>query len=339
MTSRDLVVHTLCHHPVERVARELWASPRLELLDKDDLEEMCFRYPGDLQQPDFQAPRGKRARGTPGRGARYTDAWGCTWRAASPGASGEVCEPPLADLALAPGYRPPFELFEKLSPAHVNRSCAATSRFVLAHSDVRPFERLQFLHGAEATRVDLACGNRALLELLRVVHEHYVREIEWWAATDVDGVALRDDWGTEAGPSLPLDAWRDLFQPLYRQYCDILRARDKYVFFQSAGNVAPLLEDLIETGVDAVDCDLLMMDLDGLAGRFRGKVTFWGGIAPRRVACATPGECREMVRRVRKALDFGQGGVIAKCAWDPATRFENVAAVFEEWCQPVPACF
>lgn len=339
MTSRDLVIHTLCHHPVDRVARDLWASPRIETLHKDDLEELCFRYPSDLQEPDFQYPRGKRVRGTPGRPGRHADSWGCIWHVTEPGTCGQVKEPPLADLAQVASYRPPLELFDRLSPAQVNRSCGATSRFVLARSDVRPFERLQLLHGDEATRVDLACGNRAVRELLAAVHQCYLREIEWWAATDVDGVALRDAWGSGSGLKIAPEIWRDLFAPLYRQYCDVLRARDKYVFLQSAGNVAPIFEDLVDVGFDAVDCHLLAMDPEGLADRFRGRITFWGCLDPEQVASARSGDCRGLVRRIRKALDYGQGGVIGKCHWDASVRFENVAAVFEEWCQPVPTCF
>jgi hypothetical protein len=37
------------------------------------------------------------------------------------------------------------------------------------------------------------------------------------------------------------------------------------------------------------------------------------------------------VRRVRAALDDGQGGVIAQCEWGNDVPRENIEAVFEAW--------
>ncbi|HPP52670.1 MAG TPA: uroporphyrinogen decarboxylase family protein [Thermoguttaceae bacterium] len=336
MTSRQLVIHTLCHHPVERIARQLEVFPGLELTAKDDLEEMFFRYPTDIQEPEFQYPRGKRCRGNPSRPGRFTDAWGCVWETKEVGQPPELVESPLADLALAPSYKPPKELFEKLSVSQVNRSCAASSRFVLARSDVRPLERLQFLHGAEATRADLACGNRAIRDLLRLVHECYLLEIQWWAKTEVDGVCFRDAWGGPEGLLAPVDLWRDLFKPLYQQYCQLLREQDKYVFFESGGNIAAILEDLVEIGVDAVDCDLGAMNLEDLAHRFRGRITFWGGNPQKILIQGDPAQCRQWVCRIRQALDTGRGGLIGKCLWDARTPFDNLANLMETWTQPLP---
>ncbi len=339
MTSRDLVIQALCHRPVDRVARDLWSSPRIETASKDELEEMCYRYPCDFQEPEHQPPRGKRSKGAPGRPGRHTDAWGCTWRIAEPGADGEPGEPPLADLAAVAAYRPPVELFDSLSPKAVNRSCAATSRFVLARSDVRPLQRLELLHGKEVTRVDLACGNRAVRELLDAIHECHLREIAWWAATEVDGVVIRDSLGDDSHPELSAEIWRDLFKPLLGEYCRLLREQDKFVFFCAAGDASGFLDELIELGVDAIDWPLPKEDLDALAGRLRGRIAVWGGLNGQCVASGSIHDCRNAVRRLRKALDYGQGGLIAKCVWDVDTRFENVAAVFEEWCQPMPTCF
>ena len=41
--------------------------------------------------------------------------------------------------------------------------------------------------------------------------------------------------------------------------------------------------------------------------------------------------------RVRAALDDGTGGVIAQCEWGNRDPFENIAAVFEAWDEPLSA--
>ena len=340
MTSRDLVIGTLSHETVDRVPRDLWASARIEMFCEDELEEMLFCYPSDIQKCEFPYPRGRRARGTPGKLGRYTDAWGCTWRVTERGTRGQIVDHPLADPARIAGYRLPLELLEKLTAAQVSRVFGMTARFVLAGTQTRPLERLQALRGPEAARADLACGAAPVRDLLAMLHDFSCQEIARWAATEVDGVLFQDDWGTPDGLLVAPEIWRDLFKPLYRDYCEILRQGDKFAFFCSGGDIRSIFEDLLEIGIDAIDTQLLLADPEGLAARFRGRITFWADVEPEPTLARTnPEDCRAAVRRVRKALDYGQGGLIAKCRWDVDVPFENIAAVLEEWCQPVPTCF
>jgi hypothetical protein len=42
------------------------------------------------------------------------------------------------------------------------------------------------------------------------------------------------------------------------------------------------------------------------------------------------------VDRVRTALDFGRGGLIAQCEWGLDVSFDNIAAVFDQWQHALP---
>jgi len=337
ITSRDRVIGALQQQPVDRAPRDLWATPAMEMLRGDEFAEMNYRYPSDIVRPDFRYPRGHRVKGAPYELGQYVDAWGCVWQVARRGSPGELTHCPLADLCSLAGFRPPLEILEKADFAAANRSCEATSRFVLAWSDVRPLERLRLLHGAEATFSDLISGVRPIRDLLAVLHDFYCRELSLWAATDVDGVVFADDWSSRPGQLLPPQVFRDLFRPLYQEYCQILRAKDKFVFFRSGGDIEASFEDLVSVGIDAIHGPLPAIDLDGLAARFRGRVTFWGGIDHRGVlARGTPEDVRAAVRRVRAALDFGRGGLIARCEWDADAPFRNIAAALEQWLAPMP---
>lgn len=336
-TSRDRVIATLNQEPVDVTPRDLWTVPGVENTRGDELAEIQLRYPSDLVKPDFQYPRGQRAKGTPCAVGQYTDAWGCVWRVAEPGLPGEVQTPPLADLSHLADYHPPHELLEGFNVSRINRGCAATPRFVLAWTETRPFERLQFLHGAEATFVDLAHGTAPLRRLLAMLHDFFCREMELWASTDVDGVAFLDDWGSQTALLVSPEMWRDLFKPLYREYCAILHAKDKFAFFHSDGFIEDIFGDLVEVGIDAINSQLFCMNIEGLAQQFRGKVTFWGEIDRQRLLpFARPADVRAGVQRVQRALDFGHGGVIAQCEWGLNVPLANIAAVFEQWQQPVP---
>ena len=49
----------------------------------------------------------------------------------------------------------------------------------------------------------------------------------------------------------------------------------------------------------------------------------------------TTDDVRAAVKRVRTALDDGNGGVIAQCEWGNDVSAQNVAAVFEAWSEPL----
>jgi len=336
-TSRDRVIYTLNHEAVDRAPRDLWVTPVMETLHSDQVAELTYRYPNDVTRCDFRYPRGHRAKDMPNEAGQYADAWGCTGQGARQGVAGEPEGAPLADLRQLAGYRLPWEILEKAEFSAVNRACASSSRFVLAWSDVRPLERMQALHGAEAILSDLGRGEKAARDLLAMLHDFYCRELSLWAATEVDGVVFMDDWGSPQGLATSPEVFRDLFKPLYREYCEILHAKDKFALFRSRGNIEDIFGDLVEIGIDAVNSQLFLMKLDSLAGRFRNRITFWGEIDGQRILpFGTPDEVKAAVRRVRAALDFGRGGLIAQCEWGLNVPFQNVAAAFEQWLAPVP---
>jgi hypothetical protein len=78
------------------------------------------------------------------------------------------------------------------------------------------------------------------------------------------------------------------------------------------------------------------MDIESLAGQFRNRIAFWGGIEPQRIlAQGTVDDVKAAVRRIRAALDFGRGGLIAQGQWDVNAPFRNIAAAMEQWLAPM----
>ena len=84
-----------------------------------------------------------------------------------------------------------------------------------------------------------------------------------------------------------------------------------------------------QNGLEFQRCNILR---DIQAGRFRGKITFWGEIDRQHVLpFGTPDEVRAAVKRVRTALDDPKGGVIAQFEMGKDVSVENALAVLEAW--------
>ena len=335
MTPRERVQKALRFEGPDRPPRDLWALPGVGMFRGEDIARLVNEFPMDLDGPRYRYGHGLRQSGQPAAVGAYRDAWGCTWHVAEPGVAGEVKEPPLADWAALDDYALPWELLNEADLSAVSWSCAENDRFIKVNTETRPFERMQFLRGSEALFVDLAYGAAEVYQLRDRLHEFFLREMEMWARTDVDAISFMDDWGTQRALLISPGMWRSFFKPLYRDYCDIIHAAGKFAFFHSDGFIEPIYPDLIEIGVDAVNSQLFCMDIEALGRQYGGKITFWGEIDRQNLLpFGTEDDVRAAVRRVRKALSYNGGGVIAQCEWGLRDPFNNVRAVFEEWEQP-----
>ncbi|MBN1286738.1 MAG: methyltransferase [Anaerolineae bacterium] len=331
MNSRERVIKTLRFERPDRAPRHLWHLPGISMFRQDELEAMQTRYPEDFAGAPIRYGESKRASGTPNVVGTYTDEWGCVWSVGEPGIIGEVKKPPLADWAALANYTPPYELLEHADAGAASPFYAETDKFVLGFIG-NPFERMQYLRGPEALYMDLAYGADEVLKLRDMVHEYNMQNLALVRDLDVDGISFMDDWGSQNSLLIAPKLWRELFKPLYADYCRGAHEAGKFAFMHSDGNISAIYPDLIEIGVDALNSQLFCMDIEELGRLYKGKITFWGEIDRQHILpFGTPDEVRAAVRRVRAALDDGSGGVIAQCEWGIGVPAENIAAVFEAW--------
>ena len=339
MTSRERVLAALEFKTPDRAPRDLWALPWVSQFQQAELDAMLRRFPGDFAGAGSLG-RGDRAAGQSARKGSSTDDWGCTFEVGQDGLIGEVKHPPLADWSALAHYRPPWEIIQRADFDAVGRAALANDagpkKFLKCGTSLRPFERMQFLRGSENLYLDLGYESAELRRLIAMVHEFFMAELAHWVRTPADGLSFMDDWGSQNALLISPDQWRRLFKPLYREYCDAMHAAGKKIFFHSDGHIFDIYEDLIDLGADAVNSQLFCMDIEEIARRFKGRITFWGEISRQTtLPFGTVADVRAAVARVRKALDDGRGGVIAECEWGVNNPPENIAAVFEAWDKPL----
>jgi hypothetical protein len=237
-----------------------WAEIHYPELSK----ELRLKYPDDIVQAPAAYVNPLNLTGGKYRSGVYIDEWGCRFDNGEEGLMGIVHEPLIRDWSDLEYFQTPDAVLN-IDREAINRFCRSTSRFVYAGSIVRPLERFQFLRTMEQSMTDVLLEEPGFVELLKRMHEHFCKEVEVWAQTDVDAIFLMDDWGTQHAMMLSPNVFRRYFKPMYREYCEIARQYGKYVFMHSDGNIAEILPELVEVGVNAVNSQLFCMDLDRLS--------------------------------------------------------------------------
>jgi len=327
MTSRELVSRTVDFDKPARIPRQTWVLPWAEDHHPEWVARLRTEFPDDVEA----APQVYRApiavTGSRYAKGRYVDEWGCRFDNIHGGVIGTVLEPLISDWAQLDEFRTPDEVLA-IDTDVINSFCRTTDRFVLAGTLVRPFERLGFIRTMQQAMIDLVDQPPEFIELLRRIHEHYVREVEAWARTDVDAIMIMDDWGAQAGMLVHPRMFRQLFLPMYTDYVAIARRYGKYVFMHSDGNILGILEDLIGVGIQAINSQVRCMGVAELGRRFRGRITFWGEFDRQELlAFGTTAQTAAAVREFREHL-YADGGVIAQCEFGLGAIPENVMQVF-----------
>jgi uroporphyrinogen decarboxylase len=110
--------------------------------------------------------------------------------------------------------------------------------------------------------------------------------------------------------------YRDILKPIHADFISFIKARTRAkVLFHSDGDVAPLIDDFVEIGIDILNpiqtSAGTMSDLSALKKRHGKNIVFCGGIDSHRILpFGTPAQVRDEVKRVIDILGPGGGFMI-----------------------------
>ena len=182
--------------------------------------------------------------------------------------------------------------------------------------------------------LDLHDHEQPLRRLMDALRDYLIELIGYWGELGADAVFLTDDWGSQTSLMISPPMWRRYFKPYYEEVFTHAHRLGMDVIFHSCGHVTPIVDDLIEAGIDVLDpIQPGAMDMDEVARRFGGRVAFSGAIDLQRLLCsASPGEVRDAVRRVIETLGAPFGGSLLvgpANVMTPEIPLENLRALFE----------
>ena len=148
---------------------------------------------------------------------------------------------------------------------------------------------------------------------------------------------MGDDLGSQRAPFISTAMYRELIKPYHCELVSAIKERTQArILYHSDGNIYPLLNDLIETGIDVLNPVHVaardMGDTARLKREFGSRLSFCGAIDTQQVLPhGTTDDVRREVRRRIKDLAPGGGYILASVhCIQPDVPPENVCALFEE---------
>ena len=215
----------------------------------------------------------------------------------------------------------------------------STDRAIIAPGIGRLMETGQYLCRNDNFLLMLAAEPENVHRLLDRLLEIYLPQLEQYVlavGSYVDVIRFGDDLGMQSGPQISPEMYREFFKPrhaiLWKKVKELSNAK---VALHCCGGIRPLLEDLIDAGLDAINpvqTSAAGMDPIELKSEFGDRLCFWGGgcdtqsVLPR----ATPDEVRKHVLERLKIFSPNGGFIFAQVHNITAeVPPENVIAMFD----------
>ncbi len=193
------------------------------------------------------------------------------------------------------------------------------------------FEAAWRLRGLENFLIDLVRRKEMAHYLLDRLSELARSNAATLAQAGVDVLSLDDDVGMPGTMMISPATWRESFKPRLAGIIGAARAvkPDIRVLYHSDGHFEPILDDLVEIGVAAINpLQPEHMDAVRIRRRFGSRLALWGTVGRQTTfAFADATTIRREVRHRIRSL--GRGGLILCPAYDidePDVPWTNIAA-------------
>ncbi|NQU42260.1 methyltransferase [bacterium] len=199
------------------------------------------------------------------------------------------------------------------------------------------FQDAMAAYGMESALVQMYAAPDAFRAVIDRIVNFYLEanEIFYSAAGDrLHAVLIGNDFGSQTGLMVSPEMIRKFAFPGTRKLVEQAKRHGLKVIHHSCGSIRPIIDDLIELGVDVIHPIQALaagMEPAELKREFGGRVAFCGGVdAQHLLVNGTPKEVRDKVRELREIFPTGLIVSPSHEAILPDIPPENVQALFDE---------
>ena len=271
----------------------------------------------------------------------FRDEWGVGYRPKGPyneRVGHPLAEATLADLDRFP-WPDPHDPGRVAGLAEEARRLYEETDFSLSagHISAGIFQDCWNLRGMAQFLMDMALDREfaeALLDRVTAIHvamwEHFLDAVGAY----VDLVGTADDLGGQSGLIISPRMYRELIKPRHAALNAAIRSRTRArILYHSCGAIMPLIDDLIEIGVDVLNPIQPLpglMDPEDLKQRYGERLVFHGGLDVQSLLLTgTPAQVRAHVRRYLDVLGPERYNGAPANSVQPGTPPENLVAAYD----------
>lgn len=165
------------------------------------------------------------------------------------------------------------------------------------------FERSHHLMGMEEAFIAYLEEPEAMEAMLRAIADYKIAQIKETARqVHPDVIFFQDDWGSKQSLFLPPETWREMIKPLQIEIAETIHDCGMLYVHHADCICEPIVEDMVEIGVDIWQGVIPQNDIVGIQRRTGGKLAMIGGIDGPKLDVADISE-EEIRRSVDEAID------------------------------------
>lgn len=218
----------------------------------------------------------------------YVDEWGIRWKKIpydtinGKGYYTEIVEFPLADDRAIDSYVPPDPDNEDMGYADEIMARYSNEKYICGIIDCSIFEAQKYLRGITQSLIDLVANKDLSHRIMDMSVEYHLKLGYKLIERGVDMLWLADDYGAEHTMIISPETFREMIKPKMGYMIDELRKRDKNVkiAFHSDGYIEPIIDDLIDVGVDLLNpIQPESMDPAHIKKRYGDRIALWGTVS------------------------------------------------------------
>lgn len=192
-----------------------------------------------------------------------------------------------------------------------------------------------FLRGTTQYLMDMIDNPKLVHQLVEVTQSHDIRAMQRMVAAGVDVVVFGDDYADKNGPLMSPRHFKEFVLPGLKRSVDAAHEAGAYVVKHTDGNIMPILDMIVETGIDALNPlePVAGMDIGRIKERYGGRIALIGNIDCGYVLSQAPvEEVRRVTRATIRVAKPGGGYCLSSSnSIHSSVRPENFMAMIETW--------